>query len=215
MIQWVYEKAIASGVGDLVLIATPDAEIMSACASFGAEGFLTRDDHPSGTDRIAEVAESVVAEVYVNVQGDEPMVPADSIRLCALPLLEDSSIAMGSIWTPCPVEDWDNPAVVKVVTDLDGFALYFSRHSIPYPRGERTEVKRHAGLYAYRREVLQSFAKWSPSTLELAESLEQLRFLEHSIRIKMSQSDGTDTGIDTPEQAEKVRYQLKLQNHNK
>ena len=208
MIQWVYEKAVASGVGDAVLIATPDAEIMDACAKFGAQGFLTRDDHPSGTDRIAEVAESVIADVYVNVQGDEPMVPAESIRLCAAPLLEDASVVMGSIWTPCPVEDWDNPAVVKVVTDLQGYALYFSRHSLPYPRGVRTTVKRHAGLYAYRREVVLSFAHWSPSDLELTEGLEQLRFLEHGIRIKMSQTVGTDVGIDTPEQAEMVRFKI-------
>ncbi len=208
MIQWVYQKALASGIAERVLIATPDEEILVACEGFGAEGILTRDDHPSGTDRIAEVAERVVADVYVNVQGDEPMVPSESIVACAEPLLSDSSIQMGSIWTPCPVEDWDNPAVVKVVTDLAGYALYFSRHGIPFPRGLRSTVKRHAGLYAFRREVLQAFATWEPSELERAEGLEQLRFLEHGVRIMMSETVGSDVGIDTPEQATALRLLL-------
>jgi 3-deoxy-manno-octulosonate cytidylyltransferase (CMP-KDO synthetase) len=209
MIQWVWEKGVESGIADRVLIATPDEKIFDAAVAFGAEAVMTRDDHPSGTDRLAEVAEKVQADVYVNVQGDEPMVPVESIRACAQPLLNDSSIQMGSIWTPCPAADWDNPAVVKVVTDLEGFALYFSRCSIPYPRGERTLVKRHAGLYAYRREVLQAFATWEPSELELLEGLEQLRFLEHGVRIRMSETVGSDVGIDTPEQAEALRMSLR------
>lgn len=209
MIQWVYEKGVASGIADRVLIATPDDEIMSACDSFGAAAIKTRDDHPSGTDRLAEIATVELADVYVNVQGDEPMVPVESIRACAFPLLEDETVQMGSIWTPCAEADWENPAVVKVVTDLEGFALYFSRYSIPFPRGPRAGVKRHAGLYAYRREVLQAFSTWQPSELEMTEGLEQLRFLEHGVRIKMSQAEGSDVGIDTPEQADALRATLR------
>lgn len=204
MVQWVVEAARASGIGERVLVATPDDAILDACAAFGAEAVRTRLDHPSGTDRLAEVAEAVEAEVYVNVQGDEPLVPPETIRACAAPLLADPGVEMGSIWAPCPEEEWDNPAVVKVVTALNGDALYFSRCSIPYPRGPR-EVKKHLGLYAYRRDVLQRFASWRVSPLERAESLEQLRFLENGVRIRMSEGEGSAVAVDTPEQAEQVR----------
>ncbi|MCE9557386.1 MAG: 3-deoxy-manno-octulosonate cytidylyltransferase [Armatimonadetes bacterium] len=206
MIQWVVEAALASGVGDAVVVATPDAEIMDACRTFGADAVLTRDDHASGTDRIGEVAETIVADVYVNVQGDEPLLPPESIRACATPLLEDSTVAMGSLFAVCEAEDIDNTAVVKVVTDRKGFALYFSRHAIPFARNARpTAVKRHVGVYAYRREAVQAFTGWPVGDLEAAESLEQLRFLENGVRILMSEGRGTEMGVDTPEQAESVR----------
>jgi 3-deoxy-manno-octulosonate cytidylyltransferase (CMP-KDO synthetase) len=206
MVQWVYETAVASGVGEKVLIATPDLEIKESAERFGAEAILTRNDHPSGTDRLAEVAQKVEADVYVNIQGDEPLIGAKSIEACAKPLLENKEIPMGSVWCPCPDDEFDNPAVVKVVTDLQGFALYFSRHAVPYPRNPRTtQVKKHVGLYAYRREVVQAFAAWPVSPLERAESLEQLRFMENGVRIIMSEGAGSELAVDTPEQAEQVR----------
>ena len=158
MVQWVHEAAMKSGVGEHVVVATPDAEIVEACRSFGAEAVLTRYDHETGTDRIAEVAEKHPADVYVNVQGDEPLIQPASIKACAEPLLNDSDIPMGSVYCECPEDEYDNPAVVKVVTDGQGFALYFSRYAIPFPRNPRViPVKKHIGLYAYRRDALQGF----------------------------------------------------------
>lgn len=209
MVQWVYEASVQSGVADEVLVATPDAEILDACQHFGAKAILTRHDHVTGTDRIAEVAESVRADVYVNVQGDEPLIQSASIRKCAEPLIANSSIQMGSIYSECPEEEYDNPATVKVVTDQDSFALYFSRFAIPYERNTRVEpVKKHVGLYAYRREALLAFSTWPMSPLESAESLEQLRFMHHGVRIFMAQGEGTELAVDTPEQAEQVRVLL-------
>lgn len=209
MIRWVVEAARASKVADLVLVATPDQEIVDACRSFGADAVLTRPDHPSGTDRIAEVAETIDAEVLVNVQGDEPLIRPESIRACAEPLLARPEIQMGTLWAPCPEDEIDNPAVVKVVSDAQGYALYFSRYPIPYPRNERAApVKKHPGVYAYRREVVQAFSRWPVSPLEQTEILEQLRFLENGVRILLSRGEGATYGVDTPEQADEVRRLL-------
>jgi 3-deoxy-manno-octulosonate cytidylyltransferase (CMP-KDO synthetase) len=208
MVQWVYERAVASGIADRVVVATPDTEIVDRCKGFGAEAVLTRADHPSGTDRIAEVAENLEADVYVNVQGDEPLIRPESIAACAQPLLTSRAerCDLASVYSRCPEEELDNPAVVKVVTDVEGFALYFSRHAIPFPRNERIlPVKKHVGIYAYRREAVMSFAGWEPTPLERAESLEQLRFLEHGYRMLMSEGAGSELAVDTPEQAEEVR----------
>ncbi len=211
MVQRVYEAAIASKVGDQVVVATPDQVIIDACAAFGATGILTRYDHITGTDRIAEVAERLVAEVYVNVQGDEPLIQPSSIAACANPLLNDPTIEMGSVYCDCAQSEEENPAVVKVVTDENDFALYFSRYPIPFPRNPReVSLKKHLGLYAFRREPLLKFSGWSPTTLELTESLEQLRFLGNGVRIKMSKSEGAELAIDTPEQADEVRAILAL-----
>ncbi|MDI9641598.1 3-deoxy-manno-octulosonate cytidylyltransferase [Kamptonema cortianum] len=206
MVQWVYEAAVRSGLTDRIVVATPDQEIVEACSQFGAETILTSDVHPSGTDRIAEVATKISADVYVNIQGDEPLVNANDIRACAQPLLAESTVSMGSVMADCPEHEEDNHAVVKVVTDLEGFALYFSRHAIPFARNERVRpLKKHIGLYAYTGLALRAFSTWKQTPLEVAESLEQLRFLEHGLRIKMSQGTGSAFGVDTPEQAEAVR----------
>jgi 3-deoxy-manno-octulosonate cytidylyltransferase (CMP-KDO synthetase) len=206
MVQWVVERARAAAIAERVIVATPDEEILAACKTFGAEAVRTRADHPSGTDRLAEVAETLDAEVFVNVQGDEPLIRPETIRAAAAPLLTDPMIKVGSVWSPCPDVEIDNPAVVKVVTDQEGFALYFSRHAIPYARNERQgPVKKHVGIYAYRREVLLEYAAWTVTPLEATESLEQLRFLEHGLRIRMSEGAGSELAVDTPEQAEEVR----------
>jgi 3-deoxy-manno-octulosonate cytidylyltransferase (CMP-KDO synthetase) len=208
MVQWVVERALASGVSSRVIVATPDEEIIAACSGF-CEVVRTRADHPSGTDRIAEVAENVSADVYVNVQGDEPLVSPSDITACAAPLLGDASVAMGSVFAECREEELDNPAVVKVVTDLAGDALYFSRYAVPFDRSGRVEpVKKHVGLYAYTARVLAGFATWPQTPLEKAESLEQLRFLEHGVKIRMSRGVGSPVAVDTPEQAEAVRALL-------
>lgn len=206
MVQWVYEAAKEANVAEKVVVATPDQEIVDACAAFGAEGVLTRHDHVTGTDRIAEVAEKISAEIYINVQGDEPLIPPSSIRTCANLLLDDENVQMASVFCRCAQEEYDNPAVVKVVTDLRGDALYFSRWPIPFERNPRVEfVKKHLGLYGYRRAALLGFATWKPSALETAESLEQLRLMENGVRIRMAEAEGAELAVDTPEQAEIVR----------
>ena len=204
MIEWVYRAAVESAVADQVLIATPDQEIVSACRAFGAPVELTRLEHPSGTDRIAEVAERIGAHIYVNVQGDEPLVPPECIRDCVRLLLEDPGVEMSTLYEDCPPEDEENPAVVKAVSALNGDALYFSRCSIPFPRNPRGALKRHVGMYAYTGEVLRRFQTWAPSPLELIEGLEQLRFLENGVRIRLSKTQGRSIGVDTPEQAEEA-----------
>lgn len=209
MVQWVYEAAQQSNVADKILVATPDAEIVEATRAFGGEAVLTSHDHQTGTDRIAEVASLVEADFYINVQGDEPLIQSASIAACAKPLMDDPSAQMSSVYSYCDESEFDNPAVVKVVTDEAGFALYFSRFAIPFERNPRIEkVKKHVGLYGYRRQALMDFATWKMGVLETAESLEQLRFMEHGIRIKMSEAAGTELAVDTPEQADEVRQIL-------
>lgn len=212
MVQWVYEMCIRSELSNTVVVATPDDEILDACKQFGAEGIRTRNDHPSGTDRIAEVAQTLKADVYINVQGDEPLLPIENVSAVSIPFDSHPGLQMASVWCPCGHDEAENPAVVKVVTDLEGFALYFSRHNIPFERNEHVDkVKRHLGIYAFTGEALERFSKWEPSPLERTESLEQLRFLEHGERIYMAEGKAAPTGIDTPEQAEQVRALLERQ----
>lgn len=209
MVQWVVEAAKCAGIADRVLVATPDQEIIDACNAFGAEAILTSLDHVTGTDRIAEVAVQVEADIYVNVQGDEPLIRPDSIRACVEPMLANSSIQMGSVYSACAPDEYENPAVVKVVTDAQGFALYFSRYPIPFPRNPRTiPVKKHVGLYAYRRQALIDFSGWPMSPLEEAESLEQLRFMHNGVRIFMAEGASTELAVDTPEDARRVEALL-------
>ena len=209
MIQWVWERAQAAEVADRVIVATPDAAIVDACKSFGAEAILTRDDHASGTDRIAEVANIVLADVYVNVQGDEPLVHPPTIRACAETILDNPTHQIGSVMDVCPLDEYDAPSTVKVVVDLDDVALYFSRFPIPYARNHRADaVLKHVGLYAYRRKPLIEFSSWHPTALEVAESLEQLRFMEHGYRIKMVKGKGSAIAVDEPHHADAVRLEL-------
>ncbi|MEQ1823460.1 MAG: 3-deoxy-manno-octulosonate cytidylyltransferase [Fimbriimonadaceae bacterium] len=210
MVQWVWEAAQASGIADKVVIATPDPEIIDAGAAFGAESVLTSHDHNTGTDRISEVARNLQAEVYVNVQGDEPLILPETIRACTEPVLADTSVQMASGYCLCPVDEFDNPAVVKVVTDGKGFAHYFSRFPIPFPRNPRVlPVKKHLGIYVFRRDPLLKFATWPQSPLELAESLEQLRFLHNGVQILMTEVAPAEVAVDTPEQANQVREILR------
>lgn len=206
MIQWVFEAASKVESAQQVMIATPDDEIIEAAKKFGATAIKTRSDHPSGTDRLAEVAETIDAEVFINVQGDEPLIHPLTIEAVSQPLLERDDVPMASAFCGCPPEDSENPAAVKVVTDILGNALYFSRHAIPFlrhPMGIR--LKKHIGIYAFRPEALRFFAACPPSPLEQTEGLEQLRFLEHGIKIRMVEVPASETAIDTPEQAEDVR----------
>jgi len=205
MVQWVYDAAVQSQVSNRVVVATPDEEIYSVAKAFGAEAVMTRQDHPSRTDRLAEVESHFDAEVFLNVQGDEPLIDPKTIQACAAPFVMPE-VAMSSVFTDCHPDEEHNPAAVKVVTDLAGYALYFSRYAIPFERNPRGEsLKKHVGIYGFRKETLLAFSKWPQSPLEQAESLEQLRFLENGVRIKMERGEASPVAVDTPEQAEAVR----------
>ncbi len=206
MIQWVWEACQRAEVTEEILVATPDEEILHACEQFGARAVRTRLDHPTGTDRLAEVAEAHHADRYLNIQGDEPLLAPESIRALDAAFDADPGVAMTSVCCPCPPEALDDPSVVKVVRSLTGRALYFSRSRVPFPRVELgVPVWRHLGLYGFNRDVLVQFRDWPQTPLERTESLEQLRFLEHGVAIGMAEVGGSEIAVDTPEQAEEVR----------
>lgn len=206
MVQWVVEAAQDAQIAEKILVATPDREIVDAVQSFGGEAILTSHDHATGTDRLAEVAAKTDFDIYVNVQGDEPLIRADSIRTLIKPMLADVSVQLASVYCTCEPAEYDQPAVVKVVTDNHDDALYFSRHPIPFERQTRViPVKKHLGLYAYRRQPLMEFSTWGMGKLEFAESLEQLRFMEHGYKIRMSEVAPSEMAVDTPDQADQVR----------
>ncbi len=202
MIQLVYEQAAQSRLGKDVLVATDDERVSDAVKAFGGEAMLTSPDHPSGTDRLAEVAQKYPdIDIIVNIQGDEPFIPPEIIDQLAEALLEDAGLSMATVKIPMSQEEFDNPAAVKVVTDKDGYALYFSRSLLPYPRvkGEGFAVFKHLGIYAYRRDFLLKFAGMPQTALEKTECLEQLRVLENGYKIKVLAADFHCIGVDTPE----------------
>lgn len=209
VIQWVYEQARAARrVGD-VIVATDDARIATAVRAFGGRVAMTASTHRSGTDRLAEVVRSTPearrAIAIVNVQGDEPLLDPASIDRAVEPLIDDAGVEMSTLCTPIvDPDDARDPNKVKVVIDREGFALYFSRSPIPFRRdgraGDGTPVAmKHLGLYVYRPATLVRLAGLAPTPLELAESLEQLRALEHGIRIRVVAVEHDSIGIDTPE----------------
>lgn len=201
MIQRVYERACQAKLPDEVVVATDNELVQKAVESFGGKVMMTSPDHPSGTDRLAEVVLSYPdADVIVNVQGDEPMLPPEVIDRLA-EAFADENLQMATLKTAMREEEYDNPAAVKVVTDLNGYALYFSRSLLPYPRKKPEDFKvfKHVGVYAYRRSFLLKYAALTPTPLERAESLEQLRALENGYKIKVLESDFQGIGVDTPE----------------
>lgn len=209
MIQHVYERAREAVTLAEVLVATPDREIARAVEGFGGKAVLTSPAHRTGTDRVAEAAASLPADisVIVNVQGDEPLLDPATIDAVAAPLLSDPSLVMASLMCPLPEGREADPNVVKVVCTRDGFALYFSRSPLPYRRSNEAPYapRQHVGLYAYRRDFLALFPTLPPTPLEQAESLEQLRALEHGYRIRMVETVRVPESVDTPEDLERVR----------
>ena len=211
MIQWVYERVKKARGLDLVIIATDDERIAEPCRKFGAEVMMTDPQLPSGTDRVAAVADRVAGDVFVNVQGDEPLIETVAIDR-AIELVTSGRYPMGTVMAPLKTdEELHTAAVVKVVADRRGRALYFSRHPIPYSRkpkpelGESYACRRHVGLYAYTRDTLFRIRSLSPSSLEKGESLEQLRAMEDGIPIGIAEVVFNSIGVDTPEELEKVR----------
>jgi len=214
MIEHVYRRAAASPAVDAVVVATDDERVREAVEAFGGIAWMTRADHRSGTDRLAEVAASLSCDLVVNVQGDEPMFATEMIAEAVAPLLDDPSIPMGTLCRRIEdPADLQNPNVVKVVTDRRGFALYFSRAAVPFARDaveglDPGRAFKHIGLYVYRRQFLLDFARLEPTPLEQAESLEQLRALEHGFRIRAVETSYDSIGVDTPADLERVRRLL-------
>jgi len=221
MIQHVHERVSRARGIDRVLVATDDERIADAVHRFGGEAVMTSSAHRSGSDRLAEAARMVAADVIVGVQGDEPMIDPGAVEAALRPFAGDASVEAATVCTPLRgVEEMLSPHVVKVVVDARGRALYFSRSPIPHVRGgdlreaarlavERGLARRHLGLYAWRREALLRFAALPASALEEAEGLEQLRALEHGLGMQVVEFDG-DPGVavDTPEDLERVRALL-------
>jgi 3-deoxy-manno-octulosonate cytidylyltransferase (CMP-KDO synthetase) len=210
MIEHVYRQAARAAFLAEVWVATDDERIAAAVRAFGGNVAMTRADHPSGTDRIAEAAAGLNADVIVNVQGDEPMLDPGEIDAVVAPFSTDPELRMSTaavlITRP---EDISDPAAVKVVTDQHGFALYFSRLPIPLYRSDPDGPHfKHLGLYAYRKDFLLHYATLPPTPLELAERLEQLRVLENGYRIKVVTVQHDAIGVDTPEDLERVRALL-------
>ena len=212
MIQHVYERARQARTLSDVLVATPDAAIADAVHGFGGMVVLTSPTHPTGTDRVAEAAQTLSPDiaVIVNVQGDEPLLDPGTVDAVATLLLEDPTLVMASLMCPLPAGREADPNVVKVVVDRRNFALYFSRSPLPYRRNAAAPYapRQHVGLYAYRRDFLLEFPRLAPTPLEQAESLEQLRALEHGFRIRMAETDRAPESVDTPEDLERVRTLL-------
>jgi 3-deoxy-manno-octulosonate cytidylyltransferase (CMP-KDO synthetase) len=213
MVQHVVERAARATLLDEVLVATDDARIAEAVGRFGGKACMTSPTHPSGTDRIAEVVRGLPCDLVVNIQGDEPLIEPAVIDQAVGPLAGDSSINMGTLARPMGVEEAADPSKVKVVVDREGFALYFSRARIPYTRddaplpAERPYLL-HMGLYVYRRETLLRLAGLPPTPLEERERLEQLRALEHGIRIRVVVTGHQSFGVDTPADLERVRRMM-------
>jgi 3-deoxy-manno-octulosonate cytidylyltransferase (CMP-KDO synthetase) len=212
MIEHVYRRASACQALSRVIVATDDMRVADAVKRFGGEVRLTRDDHQSGTDRIAEVAATLDCDIVVNVQGDEPLIDPKAIGEVVAPFAADPTLPMATLYRRIerPAE-LANPNIVKLVLDRSGNALYFSRAPIPHsrdPRGGWPPLYRHIGLYAYRRSTLLVMAALEPTPLERAEALEQLRALEHGIRIKAIETSYDSFSVDTPDDLEQLRRLL-------
>jgi len=215
LVQWVYERARQARRLDQLVVATDDPRIAGVVEGFGGIAVMTREDHPSGTDRIAEAVTGLNADIVINIQGDEPLIDPGLIDRLADAMAESADWDMAT--AVCPIEDpadLSNPAVVKAVWAADGRALYFSRSAIPFlrdpgdpPPGLR--YWRHIGIYAYRRNFLEQLVKSPPCALECAEKLEQLRALDLGGRIKVLPADQSGVGVDTPEDIPKAEIALR------
>ena len=227
MICWVAERGRATRNVARVIVATDDERIVVAVQAAGFEAIMTRASHASGTDRIAEIAVTLEdSEIIVNLQGDEPLISADTIERAIKALVEERA-GIVTAWEPiASAADVLNPDVVKIVVDENGRALYFSRSPVPYPRdavrqhgtieaalGNQPSLlknfRKHSGLYVYRRDVLLEFTKWPQSELEQTESLEQLRAIEHGVKILAIEASTRSIGVDTFEDLERVRAIVK------
>jgi 3-deoxy-manno-octulosonate cytidylyltransferase (CMP-KDO synthetase) len=206
MLARVYAAARSAGVE--VVVATDSEEILALCRERGLNARMTSAGHRSGTERVHEIAQAVTADVYLNIQGDEPLVRPEHIAQLAQ-LMRDVQVQVGTLKTPCPEHDLANPNAVKVVADAGGRALYFSRATIPFDRdGARPAYYKHLGFYAYRPTALQRFCSLPESSLERCERLEQLRFLENGIPIHVAETPFDTVGVDTEEDLRRAEHIL-------
>jgi 3-deoxy-manno-octulosonate cytidylyltransferase (CMP-KDO synthetase) len=212
MIEHVYRRVAASKLLSQVIVATDDLRIATRVHDFGGKVRLTKATHETGTDRLAEVAASLDCDVVVNVQGDEPLIDPHAIEELVAPFANEPAVQMTTLFRRInDAAELTNPNIAKVVVDRGGYALYFSRAPIPYvrdPRGGWPPMYRHIGLYGYRRKTLLVLASLEPTPLERAEALEQLRALEHGIRIKAVETTHESFEVNTPEDLEQVRRLL-------
>ena len=206
MVQHVYERALEVPGVDTVVIATDDQRVVDAVRGFGGRCVMTSPDHPSGTDRLAEVMRTVDADIYINLQGDEPLVRPADIALLAEGMRVDSAVQVGTLCHAIDAQEARNPNTVKVVLAANGDALYFSRAAIPFARDDApASYLKHVGVYAYRRDVLAAYSALPAAMLEQAEKLEQLRLLAAGLRIRAFQVAPSGPGVDTPECLARVR----------
>lgn len=224
MIQHVYERTSRAKLVSRTIVATDDPRIADAVKLIGGEVIMTSANHETGTDRLAEVALGLDSDVIVNVQGDEPLICPDMIDQAIQPFLEDAILQMGTLKTRIKcLHDFLSPNVVKVVTDNQGYALYFSRSPLPFFRDKWKDLKdesfccgkllcyKHVGLYVYRRDFLLKFASMPPTFLEISEKLEQLRAVENGVRIRVIETEFESLGVDTPDDLAKAQERYRQQ----
>ena len=204
LLGWVYDAVLSSPLLADVIIATDSDEIMAVCQKRGWKALMTSSSHRSGTERVQEISGQIQSDVYINVQGDEPLTRPEHIATL-LGVMKDPAVHVGTLKTPMADADIPNPSAVKVVTDLAGRALYFSRATIPFNRdGTRSLYYKHLGFYAYRKAALDRFVSMPESPLEKTERLEQLRFLENGIPINVGETPSDTVGVDTEEDLQRV-----------
>ncbi len=214
MIWWVYQQAKKVRELSRVIVATDDARIEDACKQYGMEVVMTSDRHATGTDRVAEVAGRIEGDLFVNIQGDEPVIPPEMIREL-IGVFDDESVSFGTLKEEITDEaEIRALSTVKVVTDVNGDALYFSRHVIPSNSkdGPRARVFRHVGLYAYKREFLSWFAAAPQTELELGEGIEPLRAMENGFKVRVRETHYRSVGVDLPEHIQTVEKILQGEN---
>ncbi len=222
MIQHVYEQTMKASLVTRAIVATDDTRIADAIHQIGGEAIMTKTTHETGTDRLAEVANGLEADLVVNVQGDEPLITPAMIDEAVEPFINNKELKMGTLKTRVKcLHDFLSPNVVKVVTDNAGYALYFSRSPLPFFRDKWQDLKddafasgrllcyKHIGLYVYQRDFLIKYAEMPQTFLEISEKLEQLRALENGIRIRVVETDFDSIGVDTPEDLNKAKEKLK------
>ena len=209
IIRHVYDNTVGTSLFKDVFVVTDSDIIYKEIKENGGKAIMSKKEHESGSDRIAEAIAEMNVDVIVNVQGDEPFIKKEPLEKLVR-LFDDPGIQVGSLMRKISKEEAGNPNKVKVVTDKSGYALYFSRSIIPYQRDEKANAGffLHVGVYAYAKDVLMNFTKWPQSSLEKIEKLEQLRYLENGIKIKMAETDYNNIAIDTPEDLERAKSSL-------
>jgi len=209
LLAWVYQAARRCSLLDEVIVATDSQEILEFCKQRGFMARMTSETHRSGTERVHEISTLIPADVYLNIQGDEPLTRPEHVE-SLIAVMRAPEVQVGTLKTPAAEIDIQNPSAVKVVTDSTGRALYFSRATIPFDRdGAAPRYYKHLGFYGYRKDALERFVRWPESFLERSERLEQLRFLENGITICVAETPFDTVGVDTEEDLRRVEEILR------